>query len=248
MFASHTRFQVSPFLSPDSDAGSGPSLSNTVEVLEQLARDTQQAHTILQADIPGGSLDYYQKIFRIDFNEVLQLVRSNIPLDQYLIADIGGSTGLAIGSLTENNPDFKAFCIDPEPLLLVSSEGMRVPLPLERFIVASAEDLSGIRNDTFHVVISCNALTYTDVSKSIPELYRILAPGGVAVLDIEDWSTVHRASLTSLSSEVLDHTLVRSSVRGTITPIREAFVALAGDLQDKERREWEHLSHLLMTK
>ena len=106
-----------------------------------------------------------------------------------IVADIGGRAGTATNDLnnlrtTEGKEIFEAFQIDPYPHLLEEKEA----LPLNRFIKADANDMPEVPTDTFHMVISFNALTYTDLAQSLPEIKRILRPGGIALLDIEHWS------------------------------------------------------------
>ena len=96
-----------------------------------------------------------------------------------MLADIGGGAGALAGEIAKTY-GVEAFVIDPH--LRIPSNAI---LNENRFIKANAERMPEIPDDTFHYIIGYNTMTYTDISKSVPEIYRILKTGGIADLDWE---------------------------------------------------------------
>lgn len=61
----------------------------------------------------------------------------------------------------------------------------RAPEVRDRLVLARAEELP-FEGETFDVVVAVGALEYTDMNLSLPELARVLRPGGRAVLGLRN--------------------------------------------------------------
>jgi len=106
-----------------------------------------------------------------------------------LVADLGCYVASVAADLNEMH-GVKSFGVDLRPHL---PEGRN--FPKYRLIVADLNSMPEIADNTFHYVMSFNVLAYTKLEQSLPEIFRILKPGGIADLDIEFWEMHHRNEL-----------------------------------------------------
>lgn len=115
----------------------------------------------------------------VSVNQRIEFLKNRFHHETLLIGDVGGGTGGLAGEINRYE-GFEAFVIDKFPII-----PKKCCLPLRRFIIADAESMSEIPNNTFHYLVSFNTIYYTDISKSVPECYRILRHGGLADFDWE---------------------------------------------------------------
>ena len=101
--------------------------------------------------------------------------------DTLLVADIGGNAGTSAAELNQMR-GVQAFVIDPMPFLPPEEWG----LSRQRFFVRKIEE-TGLPDSSFHFMLSHNTMQYTDVGKAFPEIYRLLKPGGFALVEHESW-------------------------------------------------------------
>lgn len=81
--------------------------------------------------------------------------------------------------------------------------------PPERFIVSDAHKLDNIPDNSFHLVASFCAFTYTCEPKALESVHRVLAPGGVALLhalnyDVFPEKNVYAVAATSREAAFSD--------------------------------------------
>ncbi len=128
----------------------------------------------------GHELKHFQMSLGVSIRDRVKYLKQKFSNEPIFVADLGGGNGGLAGEINDYD-GVEAFCID---------EYLRIPhngkLPRNRFIKANVENMPEIPNETFHYLISYNAImSYTDISKSIPEAYRILKPEGIADFDWE---------------------------------------------------------------
>lgn len=171
-----------------------------VERLEKFALKTQKGIELCNYIKPSVDLSGYENNFRISlglnfsFKSFLTILYlNNFPKARKMIAaDIGGGTGKAAEEL-DKLPGVEAFVIDPRTDILGPDQG----LPKERFIIRRIEE-TGLPDNTFHFMMSHNAMHYAKLPDSFTETYRLLKPGGVALLD--HWLWYEPDVLTKLDS------------------------------------------------
>lgn len=169
-----------------------PDLKSSVSVndLEDVALNSQVVPITSSSDY-GSNLGKYQRGMAVDLLRTVELVKKQFQKGMIIGADIGCDCGLAAAQLAKS-AGIEFFGIEPHPS--IHPQG----LDAKRIIVASAEDMPNVPNNSFHFIISFNSLSYTNVRKSFPEIYRVLRPGGFAALDLEFWTERNVDDLGSL--------------------------------------------------
>lgn len=94
-----------------------------------------------------------------------------------IVGDVGGSYGTAIADLA------KECAIEPFVIDVFNHATPNGALPENRHIIKGIED-TGLRDGTFDMLISYNSSEYFDMAKALPEMYRLLRPGGILIYDI----------------------------------------------------------------
>jgi ubiquinone/menaquinone biosynthesis C-methylase UbiE/catechol 2,3-dioxygenase-like lactoylglutathione lyase family enzyme len=94
------------------------------------------------------------------------------------LLEVGFGSGRMIPPLEESG--WTVHGVDPAAAMLQRARD-RAPEAAERLILGRAEALP-FEDETFDVVVAVGALEYTEIDVSVPELARVLRPGGRAVL------------------------------------------------------------------
>lgn len=159
--------------------------------LEKIALALHNGNPI-NSDHQSTELADYEENMRTNVSEQIAQIRKNYPTGKIVAVDIGSMCGTAAAGLNRIE-EVSGFGID----IGFESYNPKTGLPENRFIVADAESMPQIPNATFHYIISYNSLSYTDPTKSFPEIFRVLKPGGIADLDLEMW-TEHIQEISNL--------------------------------------------------
>jgi SAM-dependent methyltransferase len=171
----------------------------------------------------------------LDIPKLVASLKQGFPDELFIAADIGGYRGTAALDLERVGCD-RCFVIDPYD----GRTGSSSQLPANRFILRGAENMEGIPEDCFQFIISFNALTYTkDLSRSLTEIFRVLRPGGAAVVDIEWWAKgkdLQTLTNLSLPENVTMHLLVRDreAEKITLAPLQKA-IQIVTQEKDNQR-------------
>ena len=99
-----------------------------------------------------------------------------------VLLDIGVGSGQLIPPLLEAG--WTVHGVDPAPAMLEHAR-KRAPGAAARLIHGRAEELP-YEDDSFDVVVALAVLEYTDMERSVPEIARVLRPGGRAVLCVRN--------------------------------------------------------------
>lgn len=167
-----------------------PQLENaiTLEELEKYALKTQEGKDIGFYDRQSPGLNVYNLHFQQGFGSdylilsTLKRWQKKYPYDKsFLVADIGGGTGTAAYRI-DMMEGIDAFVIDPFPCVPKPGDG----LPRERFIMKKIEE-TGLPDNSFHFMLSHNTYQWTELPKSFTEVYRLLRPQGVALIQYTNW-------------------------------------------------------------
>lgn len=95
-----------------------------------------------------------------------------------VLLDIGVGSGQLIPPLLEGG--WTVHGVDPAPTMLEHAR-KRAPEAAARLLHGRAEELP-YEDASFDVVVALAVLEYTDMERSVPEVARVLRPGGRAVL------------------------------------------------------------------
>jgi SAM-dependent methyltransferase len=117
---------------------------------------------------------------------IIRAIRARLQLDArvHRALDVGSGAGLSTAAL-EPLAD-RVIGLEPAPEMLAHS---RVVAPGAAFVVGRAEHLPFLAG-TIDLVTAAGSLNYVDLGVFLPELVRVLAPGGV--LAIYDFSAGRR--------------------------------------------------------
>ena len=171
---------------PDHSVVAAPQINRTREVIAELEALSTPMPDNIEAEGKvrhSSELATYSRGFAyIDFESLISKLKAQNPEEPLLAADIGGNIGTAAAEL--QTLGCVSFVIDPHD----SRSKSNATLPPERFIQRRAEDMEGIPDNCFGLIVSFNVLSYSrDLKQAIHEITRVLKPGGVALIDIEWW-------------------------------------------------------------
>ena len=125
------------------------------------------------------------------------------------LLEVGCASGVYTFALARLGFQMTGLDLSPECVRIGTQKAERVGLPHINFTVGDAEALSQIEDNTFDGVISFSVLRYVpDPAKAIREIYRVLRPGGMAVVDFPNkrspWFTFLKPLLTG-QTHIHDH-------------------------------------------
>jgi len=162
-----------------------------VQELERLAIASHDGE-LKECDYDSGELGDYEQFMGIRFADRIAQVRQHYPTEPIIVADLGCHTTMAASQMN-GFEGVAAFGLDDSPCYNPSHG-----LPKSRVIRADLNDMKQIPDETFHYLLSFNCLSYTEVPKSFPEIFRVLKAGGIADLDLEFWLERNVPELRSL--------------------------------------------------
>jgi SAM-dependent methyltransferase len=152
------------------------------------------------------------------------------------VADVGAGTGKLTATLVRLGADVTA--VEPDPQMLAE---LRRTMPGVRSVPGSAEELP-LPDASVDAVLAGQAMHWFDLGRAMPEIGRVLAPGGVfaALWNVDDDRVGWVAELAEISKRKSSVTLLRwregmgGSRRDRVTE------AGAGLLQAAEEGEFGH--------
>lgn len=164
-----------------------------VTELERIARESHngQIRVENERDYSHGLQDH-ERMSGVSIRGRRDEIRRYYPNTPILAAELGCFVSTVVREMNQIE-GIEAFGIDLEPILDGSQN-----LSPDRLIVADLNDMPHIPDESFHYMFSWNCLSYTEPTKSFPEIYRILAPGGIADLDLEFWHDRHVKELLGM--------------------------------------------------
>ncbi len=180
------------------------STPETIKLLESLATDSMLKNA---ARLTGNPEHHYmsdmfemleffgisQEKFREIFIHAASRKKDELPCLTAVIGDTYGNVADHLNQSTQTEVSlFAAFAIDMNPKIANDGYG----IPLNRSLCADVNAMPEIPDNSFNLVLSQNTMFYTDLDRSLPEIWRILRPKGVAIFDIENWYT--RATLAQM--------------------------------------------------
>jgi SAM-dependent methyltransferase len=163
----------------------------------------------------------------------LEPVRGRRPLR---VADVGAGTGKLTAMLVRLGADVTA--VEPDPQMLAE---LRRTLPEVRSAAGSAEELP-LADASVDAVLAGQAMHWFDPDRALPEIARVLTPGGVlaGLWNVDDDRVGWVADLSAISRRKSSPTLLRwraGADRGR--PVQLAGAA-AGLFLSPEEREFGH--------
>jgi len=163
----------------------------------------------------------------------LQPVRDRRPLR---VADIGAGTGKLTAMLVRLGADVTA--VEPDPQMLAE---LRRTLPDVRSVPGSAEELP-LADASVDAVLAGQAMHWFDLDRALPEIARVLTPGGVltGLWNVDDDRVGWVAELSAISRRRSSPTLLRwREGAGRGRPAQLA-AAAAGLFLAPEEGQFEH--------
>ena len=164
---------------------------------------------------------------------VLEPVRDRRPLR---VADIGAGTGKLTAMLVRLGAEVTA--VEPDPHMLAE---LRRAMPGVRSVPGSAEELP-LADASVDAVLAGQALHWFDLDRALPEIARVLTPGGVlaGLWNVDDDRVDWVAGLSEISRRRSSPTLLRwRDGAGRGLPAQLAEVA-AGRFHLAEEDEFGH--------
>ncbi|MFH1834655.1 MAG: class I SAM-dependent methyltransferase [Methanobacteriota archaeon] len=160
--------------------------------LEAHARKTLERCKFINDSLTEEDPDQYEcyeQFFKLTIGQdftfeafLAQMYKQNFQGEKKLIgADVGGGSGCAAAKLNRI-PGVEMFVIDPFPY----THNWEGGLPDDRFIATEIEN-TGLPDNSFHFMMSFDALHFTDIPVAVSEIHRLLKPGGAAICDIHQW-------------------------------------------------------------
>lgn len=153
----------------------------TVEQLEKIALESNKGK-YRGCGCHSSTLKEYGKRLRLDIHQRIKNIKQSFPNQVIIAVDLGCSFGDAAAGLNRKR-GVQGFGIDESTRDHFNHE---LGLNLNRYIMSDLENMSNIPDASFHYAISSRVLAATDITKSIPEIFRILMPGGIADFNLAD--------------------------------------------------------------
>ena len=132
----------------------------------------------------------------------LEPVRDREPVR---VADIGAGTGKLTATLVRLGAEVTA--VEPDPQMLA---GLRQEMPAVRSVPGSAEELP-LPDASVDAVLAGQAMHWFDLDRALPEIARVLRPGGVlaGLWNVDDDRVGWVAGLAAISKRKSSVTLMR---------------------------------------
>lgn len=136
------------------------------------------------------------------------------------LLEVGCANGVYTFALAKLGFQMTGLDLSPDCVHIATQQAKRAGLTHINFTVGDAESLSQFDDNTFDGVISFSALRYVpNLAKAIRELYRVLRPGGIAVVDFPNkwspWFTFMKPLLTG-QTHIHDHQYTTGQIKRTL--------------------------------
>ncbi|HTP81012.1 MAG TPA: class I SAM-dependent methyltransferase [Bacteroidota bacterium] len=164
------------------------------ETLKQEVRDYWNAHPCGTqfTDLQPGSREFFDEVERYRF-EIQPFMRDIVRFDQYAgkkVLEVGCGLGTDLIQFARAGAEVTGIDLTPQSIDFVRKRFRLEGLPL-RADVADAEHLP-FDDDSFDVVYSFGVLHHTpNTQRAVREVYRVLKPGGEAVVMLYHKNSFH---------------------------------------------------------
>ena len=133
------------------------------------------------------------------------------------LLEVGCANGSYTFELARLGFQMTGLDLSPECVRIATQKAKQIGLPHINFAVGDAEELSQFEDNTFDGVISFSTLRYVpDPAKAMREIYRVLRPGGMAVVDFPNkwspWFTFLKPLLTG-QTHIHDHQYTTDQIK-----------------------------------
>lgn len=171
--------------------------------------DQSAANYGMSYNTPAGQYFMNRKI-----NTMLKLAA--FPQGSQLL-EVGCANGWYTFELAKLGFQMTGLDLSPECVRIATQKAKQVGLTCINFTVGDAEELSQFEDNTFDGVISFSTLRYVpDPAKAIREIYRVLRPGSMAVVDFPNkwspWFTFLKPLLTG-QTHIHDHQYTTGQIK-----------------------------------
>ena len=154
----------------------------------------------------------------------------------FRVADLGAGTGKLTATLVRLGADVTA--VEPDPQMLAE---LRRAMPAVRSVPGSAEEIP-LPDASLDAVLAGQAMHWFDMDRAMPEIARVLAPGGVVagLWNVDDDRVGWVAELAAISKRKASITLLRWRSGADQARYDRMAAAGAGLFRDGESREFGH--------
>lgn len=144
------------------------------------------------------------------------LEMAEFPRGSHLL-EVGCANGVYTFELAKLGFQMTGLDLSPECVRVATQQAERLGLSHVHFTVGDAEALSQFEDDSFDGVISFSVLRYvSDPFRAIREIYRVVRPSGMAVVDFPNkwspWFTLLKPLLTG-RTHIHDHQYATGQVK-----------------------------------
>lgn len=161
-------------------------------------------------------------------DKYLPLIKKNFgSLNNKRLLDIGCGTGVEVNEF--NKRGIKAEGLDVKSEFI---EEAKKEHPELIFNVGGAENLP-FENEVFDIVFSINTLFYTDLTKSIPEMVRILKKSGIAVVSFD-------TEIINLDTEKIFHSDSLDNLKKMLAKVSASIVYLGRQEKRLDKTPFRH--------
>ena len=166
----------------------------------------------------------------------LEPVRGREPLR---VLDLAAGTGKLTATLVRLAAQVTA--VEPDPDMLAELRRELRSVPTLSALTGTAEDIP-LPDASVHAVLVGQAMHWFDLDRAIPEIARVLTPGGVlaALWNVDDDRVGWVATLTQISKGKSNVTLLRWRARAAQARLERLAVAGSGRFEPPDVAEFEN--------
>jgi SAM-dependent methyltransferase len=163
----------------------------------------------------------------------LEPVASRQPLR---VVDLGAGTGKLTAALVRLGAEVTA--VEPDQQMLAE---LRREMPAVRSVPGHAEDIP-LPAGSVDAVLAAQSMHWFDMDRAIPEIARVLTPGGVlaGLWNVDDDRVGWVAELAKMSKRKASTTLLRWRDEAAKSRREGLITAGSGQFHDAQEREFEH--------
>lgn len=179
----------------------------------------------------GYGLKEIEDLMRISFQQRVTELRRFYPQGQLVAAELGCGIPWVVEDMSQIE-GISPYGLDLKPTLIPEFG------PGDKCLIrCNLEHMPEIPDGTFHYCLSYNVLGGTALEHSIPEIFRVLRPHGIADLDIAYWDNrwLHYLTNTPLHR---DGYLSIASVNGQFTGRIQDYFSFMEKLKTKDIGLW----------
>src|SRR4030042_4894954 len=203
----------------------------TIAELEKIARESHNGHIKVENERKYKSgLCERERFMGISIARRRDEIKRFYLESPIIAAELGCFVSTAVGDMNQID-GIEAFGMDLKPILDGSQN-----LSSDRLIVADLNNMPHVPDRSFHYMLSFNCLSYTEPTKSFPEIYRVLKQGGIADLDLEFWEDRNIKELLNMELHKQGH-LVVATTSGKFQGSIPQYIRYIQDLAKRDSRQ-----------